>query len=156
MGARTRWLIAGVGLAILLTDPKRMRMDGNDYYVKPSDEMSAIWRDLPEAISNTLLIAERCNVDLDFKGYRLPVFPVPEGFDAQSYLRHLCEEGFKKHYPNHNPEARMRLEYELGVIHDMGFDTYFLIVWDLCRAAREKDIWYNVRGSAAGSIAAFT
>ncbi len=139
----------------VITDPKRMRMDGNDYYVKPSDEMSAIWRDLPEAISNTLLIAERCNVDLDFKGYRLPLFPVPAGFNSETYLRHICEQGFKRHYPQGNAAARERLEYELGIIHKMGFDTYFLIVWDLCRAAREKDIWYNVRGSAAGSMAAY-
>ncbi len=140
----------------VVTDPKRLRMDGSDYYLKSYDEMHSVWREMPEALANTLLVAERCNVDLDFKEYHLPAFPVPQGFDAQSYLRHLCEEGFKKHYPDDNPTARKRLEYELGVIHEMGFDTYFLIVWDLCRAARVKDIWYNVRGSAAGSIAAYT
>jgi DNA polymerase-3 subunit alpha len=140
----------------VVTDPKRLRMDGNDYYLKSSAEMRAVWNEQPDALKNTLLIAERCNVDLDFKGYRLPAFSVPTGFSAQTYLRHLCEEGFMKHYPDGNPDARKRLEYELGVIHNMGFDTYFLIVWDLCREAREKDIWYNVRGSAAGSIAAYT
>lgn len=140
----------------VVTDPKRLRMDGNDYYLKSSDEMLSVWRDVPEALSNTLLIAERCNIDLDFKEYRLPAFPVPPGFDAQSYLRHLCEEGFAKRYPKNNDVERKRLEYELGVIHSMGFDTYFLIVWDLCRAARERDIWYNIRGSAAGSIAAYS
>jgi DNA polymerase III subunit alpha len=140
----------------VVTDPKRLRMDGNDYYLKSADEMHSVWNEQPEALKNTLLVAERCNVNLDFEGYRLPVFPVPQGFNAQSYLRHLCEEGFQRRYPSNSPEARKRLEYELGVIHDMGFDTYFLIVWDLCRAAREKDIWYNVRGSAAGSIAAYS
>ncbi|MDE3088693.1 MAG: DNA polymerase III subunit alpha, partial [Chloroflexota bacterium] len=139
----------------VVTDPKRMRMDGSDYYLKSSDEMRAVWRELPEALANTLVVAERCNVDLDFKGYHLPNFPVPDGSTAQTYLRKLCEEGFERNYPDNNPAARERLEYELGVIHTMGFDPYFLIVWDLCRAAREKDIWYNVRGSAAGSIAAY-
>ena len=139
----------------VVTDPKRMRMDGSDYYLKSSDEMRAVWREVPEAIANTLAVAERCNIDLDFKEYHLPQFPVPDGFAADTYLRHLCEEGLKKYYPNGNPAARERLEYELGVIHHMGFDTYFLIVWDLLRAARERNIWFNVRGSAAGSIAAY-
>lgn len=139
----------------VITDSKRVRMDGTDYYLKSSAEMRALWHELPEALKNTLVVAERCNVDLDFKGYHLPPFPVPQGFTAESYLRHLCEEGFRKHYPNGNPAARERLEYELGVIHQMGFDTYFLIVWDLLRAAHERDIWFNVRGSAAGSMAAY-
>ena len=113
---------------------------------------------MPEALSNTLLIAERCNVDLGFKGYHLPDFPVPEGFTAETYLRHLCEEGAKKRYGARatSQEVQDRLNYELGVIHKMGFDTYFLIVWDLCRYARDYGIWYNARGSAAGSISAYT
>lgn len=139
----------------VVSDPKRMRMDGADYYLKSSDEMSSVWRELPEALANTVAVAERCNIDLDFKGYHLPVFPVPNGFTPDSYLRHLCEQGFKKRYPKGSPAARERLEYELGVIHSMGFDTYFLIVWDLTRFAREKDIWYNIRGSAGGSVAAY-
>ncbi len=139
----------------VVTDPKRLRMDGSDYYLKTTEEMAALWGELPEALSNTLLVAERCSVDLDFKEYHLPTFPLPEGFTAQSYLRHLCEAGLKPRYARETPEVRERLEYELGVIHTMGFDTYFLIVWDLCRAAREKDIWFNVRGSAAGSIVAY-
>lgn len=137
------------------TDPKRMRMEGSDYYLKSSDEMAVVWSELPEAISNTLLVAERCNVDLDFKEYHLPHFPVPAGHTPESYLRSICERGFQRHYPNGDPAARDRLEYELDVIHKMGFDTYFLIVWDLTRAAREMDIWYNVRGSAQGSMAAY-
>lgn len=139
----------------VITDPKRMRMDGSDYYLKSSDEMCAVWRELPEALSNTVLVAERCNIDLSFKGYHLPIFPVPDGFTAEAYLGYLCEEGFKQRFPSGNQAARERLEYELGVVHTMGFDTYFLIVWDLCRLAREQNIWYNVRGSAAGSMAAY-
>ena len=139
----------------VITDPKRMRMDGADYYLKSSDEMSAVWNEFPEAISNTLLVAERCNVNLDFKEFHLPIVTVPDGFHAETYLRHICEQGFQKYYPTGNQAARERLDYELGVIHTMGFDTYFLIVWDLIRAARERNIWYNVRGSAAGSMAAY-
>ena len=104
------------------------------------------------------MIAERCNVDLSFKGYHLPEFPVPEGYTAETYLRHLCEEGARSRYRNcaASQEVREELEYELGVVHKMGFDAYFLIVWDLCRYARENGIWYNARGSAAGSIIAYT
>ncbi len=113
---------------------------------------------MPEALSNTLLIAERCNVDLSPKGYHLPLFTVPEGYTAESYLRELCEEGLQRRYGAHccDADVRERLEYELGVIHEMGFDAYFLIVWDLCRYAREQGIWYNARGSAAGSMVAYT
>ncbi len=120
--------------------------------------MATLFTEVPESLSNTLLIAERCNVDLGFKGYHLPEFTVPEGYTPETYLRHLCEEGTRRRYGEHatNQEVRERLDYELGVIHDMGFDAYFLIVWDLCRYARENRIWYNARGSAAGSIVAYT
>jgi DNA polymerase-3 subunit alpha len=96
-------------------------------------------------------------VDLDPKGYHLPEFPVPEGFTAETYLRHLCEQGARTRYASQasGEQVRERLDYELGVIHKMGFDAYFLIVWDLCRHARENNIWYNARGSAAGSIVAY-
>ncbi len=141
-----------------LNDPKRMRMSDPSYYLRSPQEMQDIFTAVPEAISNTMLIAERCNVDLTPEGYHLPVFPVPEGFTAETYLRHLCEEGLTRRYGSRSldPKVRERLEYELGVIHTMGFDAYFLIVWDLCRYAREVGIWYNARGSAAGSMVAYT
>src|SRR5690349_2439359 len=141
----------------LLTDPDRMRMTDDSYYLRTPQEMSRLFAEVPEALSNTLLIAERCNVDLGFKGYHLPDFPVPEGFTAETYLRHLCEEGARKRYAGGatSPQVQERLNYELGVIHKMGFAAYFLIVWDLCRHARENNIWYNARGSAAGSIIAY-
>ncbi|MFN2152199.1 MAG: DNA polymerase III subunit alpha, partial [Anaerolineales bacterium] len=142
----------------LLTDPKRMRMSDQTYYLKTAEEMNRIFAEVPEALSNTLWIAERCNVDLGFKGYHLPEFPVPEGYNAETYLRKLCEEGLEWRYgPRANdPVVRERLEYELGIIHEMGFDAYFLIVWDLCVYAKREGIWYNARGSAAGSIVAYT
>jgi DNA polymerase-3 subunit alpha len=134
-----------------------MRMTDDSYYLRTPQEMSQLFVEVPEALSNTLLIAERCNVDLSFKGYHLPDFPVPEGFNPATYLRHLCEEGARKRYGDHagSQQVRERIDYELGVVHKMGFDAYFLIVWDLCRHARENGIWYNARGSAAGSIVAY-
>ena len=139
----------------VVSDPDRMKMSSSDFYFKSPDEMAALWREVPEALTNSLAIAERCNVDLSFQGYRLPIFPVPGGQTPETYLRGLCEDGFYDRYPNATGEMRERLDYELSVIHQMGFDTYFLIVWDLTRFARSHNIWYNVRGSAAGSLVAY-
>jgi len=135
----------------------RMAMSDNSYYLHSSEEMAAMYAEVPEAITNTLEIAERCNVSLDDKDYHLPVFPVPQDFDAESYLRHLCEKGLDWRYGARSGDAelRARLDYELGIIHRMGFDTYFLIVWDLTQFAYYADIWWNVRGSGAGSLAAY-
>ncbi len=140
------------------SDPDRMRMTDDSYYLRTADEMRALFGDVPGALENTLLIAERCNVDLSFKGYQLPNFEVPNGKSAQTYLRSLCQEGLRKRYGSRadSAEIQERLEYELGIINEMGFDTYFLIVWDLCRFARKENIWYNARGSAAGSIVAYS
>ncbi len=140
-----------------IADQDRMRMTDQTYYLRSPQEMSRIFAEVPESLSNTLLIAERCNVDLSFHGYHLPEFPVPEGNTAQTYLRNLCDEGLVRRYGSRadSSQVRERIEYELGVIHSMGFDAYFLIVWDLCRHARETNIWYNARGSAAGSIVAY-
>ena len=142
----------------LQSDPDRMRMTDPSYYLRSSQEMQQLFGEVEGALSNTLLIADRCNVNLDFKGYHLPDFEVPEGYTPDSYLRTLCEAGLRKRYGSHtdDPEIRERLDYELDIIHEMGFDAYFLIVWDLCRFAREENIWYNARGSAAGSIVAYS
>jgi DNA polymerase-3 subunit alpha len=141
----------------VVNDAKRMRMSGNSYYLRTPQEMQALFSEAPSAISNTLAVAERCSVDLGFKGYHLPVFPVPEGQAPEDYLRKLCAEGLRARFGPQadSPEIRKRIEKELGIIHSMGFDNYFLIVWDLCRHAREEKIWYNARGSAAGSLAAY-
>jgi len=142
----------------LLSDTERMTMTDDSYYLRTTQEMARLFAEVPESLSNTLMIAERCNVDLSFKGYHLPEFDVPEGNTAQTYLRHLCEEGARRRYGEHadSKEVRERLDYELGIIHTMGFDAYFLIVWDLCAYAAKNNIWYNARGSAAGSIVAYT
>ncbi|MBN2046113.1 MAG: DNA polymerase III subunit alpha [Anaerolineales bacterium] len=141
----------------LLSDPKRMRMSGASYYLKSAAEMADLFANVPGALSNSLAIAERCNVDLERDGYILPEFEVPEGHTVKSYLRELCDEGLVLRYGKEatSEPVQKRLEYELGIIDQMGFNAYFLIVWDLCRYSREAGIWYNARGSAAGSIVAY-
>ena len=138
-------------------DPDRMRMSGNTYYLRTAEEMRRLFGEIPGAIDNSLLIAERCDVNLGFQGYQLPDFDVPDGKTPESYLRKLCEAGLRKRYgtSSDDPKLHERLDYELGIINEMGFDTYFLIVWDLCRYAKEQEVWYNARGSAAGSIVAY-
>ena len=155
--ARSQDILLALQTGAVLSDPNRMHMQGDSYYFRSPEEMADLFKDVPESISNTLEIAERCNVDLDPHGYHLPLFEVPEGETAQSFLLGLCEAGLKDRYHEHadDPEVRERLEYELSVIHNMGFDAYFLIVWDLCRYANEHNIWYEARGSAAGSIVAY-
>jgi DNA polymerase-3 subunit alpha len=156
--ARLQDILLAIQTGCVLSDPNRMRMTDDSYYLRPPNEMSALFAEVPQAISNTLLIAERCDVDLGFKGYRLPHFEVPDGNTAKDYLRHLCEVGLERRYGSQADDSalRERLEYELSIINRMGFDTYFLIVWDMCRYAKEREIWYNARGSAAGSIVAYT
>ena len=156
--ARYQDILLAIQTGRLLSDPNRMRMTDDSYYLRSPEEMIDLFTDLPEAIETTVEIASRCEVDLGFKGYHLPEFQVPENYTPQTYLRELCEMGLRKCYEARADESdvRERLEYELDVIHEMGFDTYFLIVWDLCRYARGKNIWYNARGSAAGSIVAYT
>ena len=151
-------ILLAIQTGALLTDPDRMRMTGPTYYLRSPEEMQRLFAEVPEALSNTLLIAERCNVDLTVKDYRLPGFEVPEDQSAEDFLRNLCEKGARQRYGERSDseEVQTRLDYELGVIHRMGFDAYFLIVWDLCRYAREHKIWYNTRGSGAGSIVAYT
>ncbi len=155
--ARLQDILLAIQTQTLLSDPERMRMTDDSYYLRTPAEMSRLFAEVPEALNNTLLIAERCTVDLSFKSYHLPDFPVPEGFTVESYLRHLCNEGARKRYGDQaaSQKVQERIDYELGVVGKMGFEAYFLIVWDLCRHARENNIWYNARGSAAGSIVAF-
>src|SRR5690606_31964229 len=156
--ARLQDILLAMQTQTVLSDTDRMRMTDDSYFLRPPAEMQRLFAEVPESMSNTLLIAERCNVNLDFKNYHLPEFPVPSGHTAETYLRELCEAGARKRYQDdaNSSKVRERLDYELRVVHEMGFDAYFLIVWDLCRFARDNRIWYNARGSAAGSIIAYT
>ena len=155
--ARLQDILLCVQTGSLFTEPRRMRMSGTDFYLRSMPEMEALFAEVPESLSNTLLIAERCQVDLGRTGYHLPKFEVPQGYTTATYLRELCEAGLLRRCGDRAQDSvvRERLEYELGVIDKMGFNAYFLIVWDLCRYAKEQNIWYNARGSAEGSIVAY-
>ncbi len=154
--ARAQEILLCIQTNTTINDPKRMTMGDESFYLKSGEEMAALFSDVPGAVENSLLIAEKCSLDLERTGYHLPIFEVPEGHDAESYLRHLCQEGLRNRYAVATPEIEARLQHELSIIHQMGFDTYFLIVWDLVRHARDQDIWWTVRGSVAGSIVAYT
>ncbi|MCP4770281.1 MAG: DNA polymerase III subunit alpha [Planctomycetes bacterium] len=139
-----------------LDDPDRWRMDSDTLYFRTREEMNRIFSDIPEALRNTQLVADQVNVELEIGRLRLPVFTPEDGRTPEQLFRELCERGFKELYPEATQEARERLEYEIGVITEMGFISYFLIVWDLIRYARDSGIPVGPgRGSAAGSIVAY-
>ena len=137
-------------------DPGRMRFPNDSFYLKSAEEMAELFGGYPEALENTCRIADRCNVKLEFGHLLLPEFPVPEGFDAVSYLRHLCEEALPERYEVVDETVRKRLDFELDIINTMGYACYFLIVWDFINYCRSHDIPVGPgRGSAAGSIVAY-
>jgi DNA polymerase III, alpha subunit len=125
--AKYQDILLAIQTGALLKDPTRMKMNGDSYYLRSPAEMRALFGHIPGAIENTLAIAERCHVDLKNEGYHLPKFDVPEGFTAETYLHKLCNEGLERNYgPRANDSTvRQRLEYELSVIHNMGFDAIF-------------------------------
>jgi DNA polymerase-3 subunit alpha len=148
----------------LMSDPKRFKFDGNEHYLKSAAEMRHLFAELPEASDNTLLIAERANVEIEFGNPKLPEFPVPPEFAgatyeqrANAYLRHLSFAGAKARYGSNLPTNVVeRLDYELGVIESMGFAAYFLVVWDLIDHARSSGIRVGPgRGSSAGCCVAY-
>jgi DNA polymerase III subunit alpha len=144
-----------------MQDEKRMRLSDQSYFLKSRAQMEATFRpliDLPaSAFDSSVLIAEMCEVDLEDPTYHLPDLPIPDGFTYASYLRHLTEVGLRRLYGDRadDPEVQERKERELRIIGEMGFDVYFLIVADLCDFARNRGIWWNVRGSGAGSLVAY-
>ncbi len=149
-----------IGTGKTVNEPNRMRMSDDSYYMRSPEEMWSLYGELPDALLNTVRIAEQCEVELKFAPpYHLPTFAVPvDSGTSADYLRHLCYKGMQWRYgaDHDKPSYLERLEYELGIIHQMGFDDYFLVVWDLCEAAKARDIWWNVRGSGAGSVVAYT
>ena len=141
-----------------LSDPKRFKFQGSDHYLKSAAEMRFLFREIPTACDNSLWIAERANLEIEFGKPLLPNFPLPEGFDNDAdYLRHLTMEGAKKRWGDKlSPDVIDRISYELKVICDMGFASYFLITWDLIKHARDNDIRVGPgRGSAAGCAVAY-
>ena len=139
-----------------VSDTDRMRYDGGQYYVKSEMEMRGLFPYAQEAVTNTALIAERCNVEIEFGVTKLPKFDVPTGYDSWSYLNKICYDGLKERYPDDDGTLVKKLEYELNVIRDMGYVDYFLIVWDFINWSRENGIPVGPgRGSAAGSIVSY-
>ncbi|MBQ7035972.1 MAG: DNA polymerase III subunit alpha [Clostridia bacterium] len=140
-----------------VSDTDRMRFTGEEFYLKSTAEMEALFPYAPEAISNTEKIADKCNYEFKFHQRLLPKYDVPGGEDAFAYLKGLCEKGLSQRYKTPTEEAKERLSYELGVIQNMGFVDYFLIVWDFINYAKTNGIAVGPgRGSAAGSIVAYT
>ncbi|NLE65220.1 MAG: DNA polymerase III subunit alpha, partial [Elusimicrobia bacterium] len=139
-----------------LSDPKRMRMSADQFYFKTAEEMRVLFAFAPGALENTVAIAERCNVKMDFGTYHVPHFPIPTGEAKEAYLKRLCLEGAQRRYGSLPGKVLERLDYELGVIERLGFIGYFLIVSDFVTYAREKGIPVGPgRGSAAGSIVSY-
>ncbi len=140
-------------------NPNRMRFNNSDYYLKSPEEMATLFPEHPEALANTEKIAARCNVEFEFGKIKLPYYPIPEPYkDGEEYLRHLCEENLPRCYPDwqQNKTVQERLAYELDIIHRMGYDNYFLIVWDFINHSRQQGIPVGPgRGSAAGSIVSY-
>ncbi|XCP85762.1 DNA polymerase III subunit alpha [Roseburia hominis] len=140
-----------------LADEDRMRYEGGQYYVKSEKEMRELFRYALPALENTQKIADRCHVEIEFGVTKLPRFDVPEGYTSWEYLNKLCFDGLKNRYGDPGQKLIDRLNYELGVIRDMGYVDYFLIVWDFIHFARENGIMVGPgRGSAAGSIVSYT
>lgn len=139
-----------------IADPGRFSMRDSDFSMRPFEELEKAFAHVPEALENTRVIADRCDVKFEFGKNRIPVFPIPEGFTEESYLRHLADEGFKRVYPDPPAGHRERLEYELGIIIQVGFAGYFLIVQDFMAEARRRGITVGPgRGSAAGAMVAY-
>lgn len=139
-----------------LDDENRMRYEGDQYYVKSKEEMAELFPYALQALENTQKIADRCHVEIEFGVTKLPKYDVPQGYTSWEYLNKLCFEGLKRRYDIVSEDLKERLEYELSIIHKMGYVDYFLIVWDFIKYAKDHDIMVGPgRGSAAGSIVAY-
>ncbi len=139
-----------------VNEENRMKFGSDEFYVKSPEEMQSLFPSIEEAVENTVKIAERCNVELEFGKFHLPKFPLPEGTDSYEYLKKLCTDGLCERYGNKAEELEERLEYELTTIRDMGYVDYFLIVWDFIKYAKDSGIPVGPgRGSAAGSIVSY-
>ncbi|GBU21234.1 DNA polymerase III subunit alpha [Fibrobacteres bacterium R8-0-B4] len=153
--AASHEILLCIGTQDTLDNPKHYRFTSDQVYFKSPQEMAKLFPDIPEAMSNTLEIAERCEVDIEEEP-QLPSVSVPSGFEnPEEYLSHLARNGLRERYENVTPELESRLEYELGVINSMKFAGYFLIVQDIVRKAKETGVMVGCRGSAAGSLVVY-
>jgi len=155
--AQAHDLLLCIGTNRQFDDPARWRYDTDQIYMKSSEEMIKLFQDWPEAIANTVRIADMCDLELKLGELLLPAFPLPGGFEDEfAYLMHLVREGLDERYGSLSPVVEERFEYEMGIIKQTGYAGYFLIVWDFIRAARERNIPVGPgRGSAAGSVVCY-
>ena len=157
-----------IGTGKTVNDAQRLRYTGDQFFLKTAEQMASVFKDHPDAVKNTLLVAERCNVTIPKGQNHLPSFGVPEGYTLDQYFEHVAREGFAQRLTRlqqlasagrlRHPidEYARRLDYEIEMIRQMGYSGYFLIVWDFIRYAREEGIPVGPgRGSAAGSLAAW-
>ena len=158
--AQTQAVLMCIQTQTTLSDGKHKGFEQDEFYLKTPDEMSRLFGDIPEALENTLKIAEKCNFDFEFDKLFLPAFYPPDGLSSKQYLEKLCHEGLEKRlsrYETYDREVyEKRLGYELSVVNTMGYDEYYLIVRDFIAHAKENGIPVGPgRGSGAGSLAAY-
>lgn len=134
------------------SNPRSDILEDNSYYIASPEEMREKFKDVPEACDNTLEIADKCNIEIDFSGTMIPEFKTPENKDSFSYLKELCEEGLIRKFPEPSEEITDRLNYELSVIKETDFADYFLVVWDIFKFVNSKKILTTLRGSATASL----
>ncbi len=145
-----------ISTATTIDDPSKLEFPTEEFYIKSQSEMVELFPSLPEAIANTKLIADRCNVSFEFGQTKLPYFHIESVDSNEKFLRDMCEKGLYKRYNNPTKEAHERLEYELSVITKMGYTDYYLIVWDFIQYAKRNNIPVGCgRGSGAGSLCAY-
>ena len=138
-----------------LAQSNRLRMEDDSYYVKSADEMYQMFGEVPDALVNTLEIAERCNIEIGSDRVRLPKIEVPEGLTSEQYLRQVCYEGARQRFGDLSDTVRERLDSELHIIESTDFADYFLVVWDIFKFVKQAGILSTVRGSAASSLALY-
>ncbi len=154
--AKTHDVLLAIQTGKTLSDKERMRFPSEEFYLKSPQQMKELFAYAPQAIENTVKIAERCQYDFDFNTTHLPAFDPPQPLTSKQYLIQLCKKGIVEKYQN-NKAARERLQYELKTIFDMGYEDYFLIVWDFVAFAKQNGILVGpCRGSGGGSIVAYS
>lgn len=155
--ARSHEALLCIQTQTTLDDPNHMRLQTDEFYFKTPQEMKELFKYAPEAITNTIEIAKRCNLELEFGKPHLPQYETPDNIGREEFLKNLCSEGLKKRFKEGvTPQIVNRLEHELKIIEHMGFVSYFLIVWDFIHYAKSKGISVGPgRGSAAGSLVSY-
>ncbi|MBF7095919.1 DNA polymerase III subunit alpha [Alkalibacter mobilis] len=154
--ARSHDILLCIQTATNVDDPDRMKFPNSEFYLKNREEMERLFPNNHQALDNTQIIADKCDLDFDFSKIHLPRFPLPEGVDPGKFLADLCHRGIREKYGIQDQNLLKRLEYELSVIDKMGYNDYFLIVWDFIKYAKDNGIMVGPgRGSAAGSLVSY-